>query len=66
MKATVENLISAEQHMALVVVELREAYSKSEPLVEIVALPMMQEAVDLEQRLKTLNKALRRRNSGRG
>ncbi len=65
MKATVENLMAAEQSMSVVVAELREAYSKSEPLVEIIALPLLEHAVDLEKRLKALNKALCRRNSGK-
>jgi hypothetical protein len=65
MKATVENLMAAEQQMASVVAELREAYAKSEPLVEIIVLPLLENAVVLEQRLKALNKALHHGNSGR-
>ena len=63
MKATVENLMAAEQSMSTVVAELREAYAKSEPLVEISVLPLLEDAVLLEKRLKALNKALHRRNT---
>lgn len=65
MKATVENLISAEKAMTSVVAELRDAYAKSEPLVEVVLLPLLNDAVMIEQRLKTLNDAIRRSISGR-
>jgi len=58
MKATVENLMAAEQSMTVVVAELREAYSKSEPLVEIIVGPLLEDAAELEQRLRALNKAL--------
>jgi len=61
MKATVENLMSAEEAMENVVAELREAYSKSDPLVEIITTPLLQDAIDLEKRLKALNRALNQR-----
>ena len=63
MKATVENLMAAEQSMSAVVSDLREAYAKSEPMVEIIVLPLLENAVLLEKRLKALNKALHRRNT---
>ena len=65
MKATVENLMAAEQSMSAVVSDLREAYAKSEPMVEIIVLPLLENAVLLEKRLKALNKALHHGNSGR-
>lgn len=45
--------------MSKVVAELREAYAKSEPLVEIIVLSLLEDAVEMERRLKALNKALR-------
>ena len=66
MKATAENLLAAEQSMSVVVAELQEAYAKSEQLVEIIVLPLLESAVEMERRLKALNMALRLRNSGKG
>ena len=63
MKSTIENLIKAEQGMNLVVSDLRETYSKSEPLVEIIVMPLLKDAVELEKRLKALNRALSDENT---
>ena len=49
--------------MSTGVAELREAYAKSEPRGEISVLPLLEDAVLLEKRLKALNKALHRRNT---
>ena len=64
-KANDENLIKAEQTANLLVSDLRTAYGKSGAVVEIVLMPLLEQAVKIEQALKTLNRAVRQpcRNS---
>ena len=58
MKPIQENLTKAEQSAKSLVAELREAYGKSEPLVEMVLMPLLEQAVKVEQGLKSLNRAI--------
>lgn len=52
-----EKLAKAEQAANLLVSDLREAHRGSEPLLEIVLLPLLEQAARLEQSLKVLNRA---------
>ena len=59
MKPIHENLLKAEQTANLLVSDLRAAYGKSEPLVEIALRPILEKAAEVEKALKALNKATR-------
>ena len=58
MSDLLECIVQAEQGANLVVSDLRQAYSKSEYLTEIIIMPLLQDAIDIEKKLKTLKKAL--------
>ncbi len=62
MNANMENLIKAEQTANLLVGDLKAAYAKSEPLVEIALRTILEKAVAVEKALKALNKAKREPN----
>lgn len=56
-----EDLIKAEQTANLLVSDLKAAYTKSNPLTEIIVMPLLEQAAKLEQALKALNKAMKSR-----
>ena len=54
-----ENIKKAEQTAKLLVADLTAAHGMSDPLVEIILLPLLEQASKLERELRALNSALR-------
>lgn len=63
MKTNNENMIKAEQTTNLLVSDLKAAYETADPVVEIVLLPILEKATQLENSLKILNRAIKHRDS---
>lgn len=65
MNMTEEKLAKAERNAHLLLSDLRDAHGSSEPLVEMILRPLIEQAAKIEQALKALNSAMKPGESGR-